>query len=242
MKPRCRLCGQRTVEDSIFCIQHRDQAQRFSLSFGKQEDGEDEPPAKSPDPAAAKDPDAAGPGSEPATAPPTMRSEAELEEERTELDQERAVLAAAFHPAFDELRTRLHDQADPLRWPQLSLYFLDDALHCRAYFSILPHDEDEVPAPMFALDEDRVHAALAADGIVFGELYARYREYTEALREQSLQTLDVHFLTYAGLIAINGHPPGRKMQNLATLKLVGNEFRKVELDEDARALMRHDHW
>jgi hypothetical protein len=235
MKPRCRLCDQRVVDDSIFCARHRAQAQRFSLSFGTQED------------ASEAEPTAADIESEPAPAEPALPPQPEpsappvAAPERTadEAGEERAVLAAAFHAAFDALRTRLTDEADPGRWPQLSLYFLDDTLHCRAYFSIVPGEPSD---PAFALDEAHVHAALANGGVVFEELHAQFSACAGRLRQRTLQTLDVHFLTYAGLIAINAHPPGRKVENLVTFELEGGEFHEVALDDDVRALMRHEHW
>jgi hypothetical protein len=259
MRRRCRLCDRWTVDDSIFCARHREAAQRFSLSFGKQEDGVEAPPdATAADESSADTapPDAPPPEPPPPDEPtPETAAPDEAAVETTvpeptapaptptpEHDEERAVLAAAFHTAFDALRTRLKEHADPTRWPQLSIYFLNDALHCRAYFSIVPRTEDEPPAPLYALDEDRLHAALATGGAVFEELYARYAEHTEPLRCHTVQTVDVHFLTYAGLIAINSHPQAGKTHNLTTLKLDGDEFRKVELDDDVRALMRHDHW
>lgn len=248
MKPRCRLCDRKAVDDSIFCAQHREQAQRFSLSFGKQD--EDETAAESPptgrETTAKTDANEKTEKSEKAEKPRPVEPEgapADTAPAHAELDEERAVLAAAFHPAFDALRTRLKEEADLERWPQLSIYFLEDTLYCRAYFSVIPRSADgEPPPPVYALHDERLHAALAAGGIVFEELYARYSVKVEALRDLSLQTLDVHFLTYAGLIAINGHPPGRAHENLVTFDLDGDDFRAIELDDDVRARMRHDHW
>jgi hypothetical protein len=207
------------VEGSIFCDAHREQATRFSLAFGRQ-DG---------DRSLAARPAEEGDGDQ------TLANGASLNDDRR-------VLAAAFHAAFHDLRQRPAEHTGPERWPQLSLYLLDQVLHCRAYFSIIPRAGESQPGHTYLLDDDRVFAAVAVGGVVFERLHPLYDQHLGELERQDLQTLDVHFLTYAGLVAINAHPAGGKPINLVTFALESDGFHETALDDEVRARMRHTYW
>lgn len=263
MKRRCRLCRKPVVENSMFCADHHRQAQIFSASFQSSESDEPEaraPRAAPPDVATPSSPGSesanmglpeVGPGAQPTNEhprtrrPSTTTSSLRVDEEPYESnDTSREALAYRVVTALEKVRSRAreHVQRDANRWPQISIYLVHNKLLARPYYTIVPVTHDHVHAgPTFAVTDHEVLDALGQGGVVFDDLAKRFEENLEALRSRELQTLDVHLLNYAGVIAINQHFPSQREVNLVAFALQGDAFRRVDL-EDVRPRLRHRRW
>jgi hypothetical protein len=91
------------------------------------------------------------------------------------------------------------------------------------------------------LGADCVARALAPAGEVFAALVRILKEYGESLADQRIQTVDLHFLTYTGLIAINLHVPDQIDQNLVAFELKDGDI--VQTTADAvRHRLGHRRW
>ena len=83
--------------------------------------------------------------------------------------------------------------------------------------------------------------ALRANGSVFCAFAEQMERADERLRERKVQTLDLHFLTYAGLVAINENLPTQRERNLATFALRHGPFEQVDATDVVERLC-HDRW
>ncbi|MFC1609390.1 hypothetical protein ACFL6C_00390 [Myxococcota bacterium] len=211
MRAWCRLCNERTAEGSMFCAKHQRQAARFSVSFGRQPE---EPERQQS--SRSEDPPAGSRGAD---------------------------LAAVFLPTWETVRKRLAagNDADANRWPQISVYYLEDRLFARPYFSIVPAPDDNPSLSLLDLSSTAVASALAQGGNVLEAIVELFETHLDDLKTHTIQTLDVHFVTYAGLIAINRHAPGEKDINLITFETRESGLAAVPID-DVRQRLRHTQW
>ncbi len=234
MRRRCRLCKQTVADESMFCEKHRNQAELFSASFGPAP-GEESDASTSGAPGDPSRP--ASPISAPASATTTG---ATVVATRIDTDGLISRVAAAFDKIRD--RAREHAERDANRWPQISIYCLHDRLHARPYYSIVPRNQDgAAPLRTYLLTENRVLDAVSDGGDVFAELVEQFEQQRERLTQRELQTLDIHFLNYAGLIAINEHLPDQTERNLVTFELKDQEFVRVAAAE-VHDRLRHERW
>jgi len=153
-------------------------------------------------------------------------------------------LAVAMANAMEKIRERaaVDAQRDHSRWPQISVYYMHDRLLCRAYYSIIPHAAGVgAPEASFGVADPCVANALAEGGVIFQRFAAVFEDHAPRLRDRSLQTLDLHLLTYAGVVAINEHLPNQDEHNLASFALREGEFLPVEAAE-VRQRVAHERW
>ena len=240
MPRRCRLCKKPVVEDSIFCEQHRSQAQLFSATFGSDDEHGDGQAGLGPGITLTKGRPTSG------RRPAFARDGGALMTTEAEPELTGSELARMVRDSFDKIRERAKALAirDAARWPQISIYYLHDRLHTRAYYSIIPEaGEGESSPSSFKLVDEPVQEAITGDGLVLSRLEELFVERAESLRGRTLQTLDLHLLTYAGLIAINEHFPNQREENLATFALGagGEGFTAVDPAE-VSARLRHMRW
>lgn len=236
MLRRCRLCKKTVADRSMFCERHRSQAELFSASFGHSAgDGHGE--STSAEPAY---PSLSASQTSDAPEPFPVRQDATASATTIDI----AGLTARVAVAFDKIRERAreHAERDANRWPQISIYCLHDRLHARPYYSIIPRNRDmEAPLSTYLLTENRVLDAVSDSGDVFAELVEQFEQRRDRLTQRDVQTLDLHFLTYAGLIVINEHLPDQSEKNLVTFELKDQKFVQVDAAE-VRDRLRHERW
>lgn len=228
----------------MFCAEHLSQAQLFSVSFGQT--GPDERAEQAESAAEERHTERASADGAADSAPkrsgdrPPVTGESE--------DQASDVLAEKLHQAFEKIRDRAKESSKraALRWPQISVYYLHGKLLSRPYYTIVPRapreSEGEAPAhPDFVITDTVVEKAIVSDGPVFVELAAHFKDCFESLKNRWLRSIDLHFLTYAGLIAINERLPTQEERNLTTFTIDGDRFVSVDAAE-VKPRLRHERW
>lgn len=206
------MCREPVVEGSLFCARHRAQAALFSKSFGRD---------AMPEATAA----AAAPDAEP-TAP--RRPSAN-------------VVSELVQNVFAQIATPPAADAPLIRWPQISIYYLQDQLYGRPYYCVVPQAARTASGARLDLQAPAVQQAMRDDGMLMKDFVQRFGEYEAELKRRHIQTLDLHFLTYTGLVAINLHRAAQKDLNLATYRVTGDALEPVPL-ADVRPLMQHQRW
>ena len=206
------------MEGSLFCERHRAQAAFFSRNFGAAP-----PPGETPAP-----PTTPGLAVAPAVPQPVLPPGVNRAVELT-LD------------AFAELSRGVDLAAPTDRWPQISIYCLQNQLLARTYYSVVPQIAAAAAAPRFNLQHPALRAAMAPSGTLLKEIATHFAAHEAELRRQEAQTLDLHFLTYAGLVAINLHRAGQRDLNLASLEVEEAGLRPAPLDA-VRARLFHKRW
>jgi hypothetical protein len=223
-KRRCRLCTNFAIEGSIFCEAHRSRAQLFARSFAAGETTATTPTELEHAVEAAHPAPSAAPAHTPTPA-------------------ERAIEASPLHHSVLDAFARIAAHAKARtesRWPQISIYFVGEKLLARPYYSIVPSRAGE-RASGLSPDSDALRLALEPASPVMQEIVARFAERTDDLKSRKLQSLDLHLLTYAGLVALNENPLGKAEKNLAVFDLNGGKIERTTLDA-VRPRLRHDRW
>jgi hypothetical protein len=254
MKPHCRLCRRPVVAGSSFCEEHLQQAKVFSATFAAPEGDAESAEA----PTATESGDAPS-AARPASAPPRQRrgtvatttGKFALEEVVfAPNDLSAAALAYRLERLFEQVRARAagHAERDANRWPQLSVYTLHDKLLARAYYTIIPAAQggegagpSATAVPTYELDAAALSEALGPQGVVFEALAHAFAENKAALLARQVQTLDVHLMTYAGLVAITKHLANQRDEQVATFVFEGGAFKSVAAAE-VTGRLRHDRW
>ncbi len=208
----CRLCREPVVDGSQFCHRHRAQAALFSRAFA---------PAEGVTAAAEVTAGHAAP------LPTASFTEAE-----------RAV--AALTQTLTELLVS-GEANKRQRWPVISIYYASETLLARAYFAIVPSSGKDPECTPLNINGTRLKEALTTGGIVHHVLVEQFEASVAALKTQQLDSLDVHFVTYAGVIAINRHRSGERDKNLATLIQTEQGF-EVTTVEAVRPRLQHQRW
>ncbi|MEE8410066.1 MAG: hypothetical protein V3T05_10695 [Myxococcota bacterium] len=213
MVKRCRVCKKLTVEGSMFCSDHYRQAATFSLAFGQQ----DQLPAT-------------GDAADNASSRPRGTVSGDDRNSFNEL------VLGVFEHVVEKSESK-ENEVNP-RWPQISVYYLNDCWHARPYYAVVPRRDggDHGSVAPFAMADAR--RDFEPGRMVFDALVEQFETHLDDLKNHQVQALDIHFITYAGVIAINAHHPNRADRNLATFKLEGGEFVPTELDEVSERFRR----
>jgi hypothetical protein len=218
----CRLCRDPVVEGSLFCARHRAQAAFFSQTFA--------PTAP-----------AGGAGETPAVDTPPRADESSPHADEPPRSPAVARCAQLVAEALAELSKSAAPAVSGDRWPQISVYYLQEQLYARTYYSVVPAQAASATQPRIDLQHPALRAAMAPTGRILTELLAHFAANEAVLKRRHVQTLDLHFLTYAGLVAINLHKAGSKDVNLLTLAVSEDGLTPVTLDS-VRPRLFHKRW
>ncbi len=239
----------------MFCPDHQNRARAFSLAFGKQEGPDSHSAVDQDNQEEAKDTAAGRPpgqdrrkkGSDRRRKGSDRRKKGserpkEAPERDEESDPERFLIASLLQNRFSEVRKRLAEQTDGNRWPLISFYVLDNELHARNYYAIIPTgDGNPNNSATLELNAIFLEEAMSPDGALFAAIARQVGRHREALTKGDVQTLDVHFLTYAGVVAINRHPQSGKDENLVCFDCDGIGLSEAPIDH-IRQRLRHQRW
>lgn len=194
----------------MFCADHHRQASTFSMAFGKQ----DELPTTGADTSGGSRGTVSG----------------------TDRASFRDLILGVFEHVVAHCESQ--DEKEAARWPQISVYFLNDHWHARPYYAIVPRRDGEENATVVPFTMADARPAFKPGRPIFDTLAEQFEAHLDELEKHQLQQLDIHFITYAGVIAINAHQKTSSDRNLATFKLENGEFVPTDLDEVQGRLRR----
>lgn len=252
----------------MFCTTHQQQAKLFAAAFaeGGSPEGGDTTEASLPEVAPPPENSRSSRGTTRSrrtrrlsTTTTSLRREEELLFDPS--DTSREALAYRINECLEKVRNRAREQGerDGERWPQISVYTLYNEVIARPYYSIIPRaakaatmgegagstnrDDSDLQSAghTYRVTDNRIIDAMANGGVVFDAFADLFEDRLHALQERQVQTLNIHFLTYAGLIAINEHLPDQRERNLTTFYIQGSEFVETPAEE-VRHRLHHERW
>lgn len=186
---RCKLCNETVADSSMFCDQHRAQAQVFADAFAPDED--------------PGDPD--DENDQHANTARMHRAGAKEQARVTEAEGPREIFFAALarvtapSPAA---RLQQHVSSAVERAAEVLLYYCRGRFIARQYFSILAHRDP----PRYALDDPRINELLQPASPLGQRIRAGTVKYDEGLREGSVEHLCLRLDRAAGRILLLAQP------------------------------------
>lgn len=225
----CSLCSEKTADDSLFCANHKARAAAFSVQFGL--GNVDQSPGEGDEQAGPRH----GGARKEAEGDPSVASTEEVPEGPP------SKLITLLGETLERTRTRLSPEAarGRWRWTKICFYFQGGELLARAFFCAAPPAEKGSDFP--DLRSEIWPRALAANSPARTELLRRFAACEGALRDKSLAALELHFVTYAGLVAICERAPEEPEHKVTLFDVDGDEC-VATTAADARERLGHDRW